>query len=291
MPTAIDRRTFFDIVRKKLFGGTLNAPQVQGMETIISCWERSYQHRTSLPQFAYCLATTKLETAHTMQPIKEHGNTAYFTRMYDINGARPAKARELGNVNPGDGAKFCGRGDVQITGRSNYRKATKRLRELKIIGPDTDFEKNPERVMQPDLACHIMFIGMEEGWFTSITLDRDIDDSIDGDEHADFIRARRIINGTDKAAMIAGYGDNFLAALTASKRTVATVGSPAAPEKPRPAITPQNGTAAVIVTVGLGTAAEAGRRGVSIGQILALFAVTAAVAAIAYIVIRHLRKQ
>jgi len=52
----------------------------------------------------------KHETASTMQPIKEIGNAAYFKRMYDIEGARPAKARELGNIHPGDGAKFCGMG-------------------------------------------------------------------------------------------------------------------------------------------------------------------------------------
>lgn len=209
----IDRKKFFDAVRRQPFGGSLSAKQVNGTETILACWEKSYQHRTSLPQLAYCLATTKHETAHTMQPIREYGNNAYFTRMYDINGSRPAKARELGNLNPGDGAKFCGQGLVQLTGRSNFRRATKRLRELGIIGSDIDFEKTPELVMRPDLACHIMFIGMEEGWFTGTSLDKNIDDKIDGDEHADFIRARRIINGTDRAAQIAAISDQFLVAL------------------------------------------------------------------------------
>jgi predicted chitinase len=36
--------------------------------------------------------------------------------MYDINGRRPAKALKLGNVNPGDGVRFHGRGYVQLTG-------------------------------------------------------------------------------------------------------------------------------------------------------------------------------
>jgi len=61
-----------------------------------------------------------------------------------------------------------------------------------------------------------MFEGMEEGWFTGVKLDDVIDDKIDGDEHADFIRARRIINGSDRAEKIAGYADQFLAALKAA---------------------------------------------------------------------------
>src|SRR3546814_9860137 len=43
---------------------------------------------------AYALATTYHETAGTMLPIKEIGGPAYFTRMYDIRGDRPGKARE-----------------------------------------------------------------------------------------------------------------------------------------------------------------------------------------------------
>jgi hypothetical protein len=40
-----------------------------------------------------------------LRPIKEIGGDAYFKRMYDIEGERPAKARELGNLTPGDGVR------------------------------------------------------------------------------------------------------------------------------------------------------------------------------------------
>lgn len=36
------------------------------------------------------------ETAGTMQPVKEYGGQSCFKRVYDIQGARPAKARDLG---------------------------------------------------------------------------------------------------------------------------------------------------------------------------------------------------
>lgn len=213
-----NRAPFFAYVRDRLFRGFkgLRGPdQIKGLDFILDTWLATYHGRTPPTQFAYVLATAYHETAATMQPIREYGSPAYFTRMYDITGARPGKARELGNLLPGDGAKFPGMGFVQSTGRGNARRATKRLRELGIIGADVDFEKNPELLMEPQYAIHILFIGMEEGWFTGDTLDKEIDPNIDGDEHADEFRARRIVNGADRAELIAGYADTFLRALQA----------------------------------------------------------------------------
>lgn len=210
----IDRAKFFAGVRPMF--GALAQSQVDGMTVILDAWQERYLARTPADQLAYCLATTKHETANTMQPIKEIGNQAYFTRMYDISGSRPAVARRLGNTLIGDGARFCGRGDVQLTGRANYKNATAKLRALGFIDDSTDFVTTPDLVMQPRIAALIMFEGMEDGWFTSVKLDDVIDANIDGDEHADFIRARRIINGSDRAELIAGYADGFLKALTAA---------------------------------------------------------------------------
>jgi len=219
--TALNRKAFFDAVRQDPCGGSLTPDQVKGMDAILDIYESAFRERTSLPQFAYMLGTAFHETACEMQPIKEYGNAAYFKRMYDPKGARPKVARALGNTRPGDGAKFPGMGYVQCTGRGNARKATQRLRELGIIGADIDFEETPELLMRPDLAAAVMFIGMEEGWFTGLDVDDIIDDRIDNDEHADFIRARRIINGTDRAEKIARHASAFLKALIAASAPAA----------------------------------------------------------------------
>jgi putative chitinase len=41
-------------------------------------------------------------------------------RVYGLG--NPKKAKELGNIDPGDGAKFIGRGLIQVTGRASYKK-------------------------------------------------------------------------------------------------------------------------------------------------------------------------
>lgn len=197
----IRRKQFFDTVRRSPFAGSLSQGQVDGMGAILSEWEA--RGLTDLRHLAYMLATAFHETARKMQPINEYGGNAYFRRMYDIRGSRPHVARALGNTVPGDGARFHGRGYVQLTGRANYARASGKL--------GVDFIADPERVLEPRLAAVIMFTGMEEGWFTGKRLADYFNDRL-----TDWTDARRIINGRDRASTIAGYARAFHAALKAA---------------------------------------------------------------------------
>lgn len=192
---------FFDEVRHALFKGKLTQNQVSGITFILEQWDET--GFTNHQWLAYALATAFHETAFTMQPIMEIGGPAYFTRMYDVRGNRPYKARELGNLSPGDGAKYAGRGYVQLTGKTNYNRASQSL--------GIDFVNRPDRVMEPANAAFIMFQGMKDGWFTG----KNFDDYLT-DKRRDYRNARRIINGTDKAGAIAAYAVKFEAALDAS---------------------------------------------------------------------------
>lgn len=194
-----DPAAFFAAVRAAY--GPLNQGQVDGINALLSAmgaarWPRSWA--------AYGLATAWHETAHTMQPIRERGGDAYLARMYDINGQRPGKARELGNINPGDGVRYAGRGHVQLTGKNNYDKAGEAL-GLDLVG-------NPDLALRCDVSCRILVWGMESGAFTGKRLGDYL--PIDGKAgHDAFERARRIINGTDKAAQIAKQALAFDGAL------------------------------------------------------------------------------
>ncbi len=128
---------------------------------------------------AYCLATAWHETAFTVKPIEEYGR---------------------GKGKPYGPSGFWGRGYVQLTWKDNYEKAGKEL--------GVDLVGSPALAMQPDIAAKIMFRGMTEGWFTGKKLSDYFSAGAD-----DPINARRIINGTDRAAQVAGYHRVFLAAL------------------------------------------------------------------------------
>ena len=197
----MNQKAFFDACRKGVMGPTLDGDEVSGAGAILDAMAGA-----PLAYTAYALATAWHETAHTMQPIREFGGTAYLRRMYDVEGQNPDRARKMGNVTPGDGPRYCGRGYVQLTWRSNYRKAAEKL--------GYPLEGNPELAMRPDIAAQIMRRGMAEGWFTGKSF-RSYLPAEGPATLAEFKAARRIINGTDKADLIAGYAVKFQAALAA----------------------------------------------------------------------------
>lgn len=148
---------------------------------------------------AYALATCWHESS--LMPIKEKGGAAYLSK-YDTG----PLAKRLGNTPEadGDGVFFAGRGLVQITGRYNYTKAGEAL--------GVDLLSDPDKALDPDNAVRILIWGLEGGKFTGIALK---DCITERGTHDSFVKARRIVNGTDRAQQIAGHAERFQAALDA----------------------------------------------------------------------------
>ena len=208
----VNREKLFASVRHSVFGGRLRQAQVDGINIVLATWDASAFE--DLRWLAYMLGTDYHETAATMQPIKEYGNVAYFTHLYDVRGKRPDVARRMGNTAPGDGPKYCGRGFVQLTWKNNYARAGELL-GIDLVG-------QPDLAMKADVAAKIMFEGMTDAAiifedqasadpafsFTGKTLE----DYFNG-QTEDWINARRIINGTDHAVMIAETAKEFYGAL------------------------------------------------------------------------------
>jgi predicted chitinase len=219
----INRKAFFDAVRPRLFSGAMAQAQVDGLEVLLTTWERDYRDEVTISQLAYILATAYHETARTMQPVKEFGGAAYLANNYDVTGKNPERARKHGNDKVGDGIKYAGRGYVQLTWKNNYRRMGQ------LLG--VDLVAFPDRAMEPVLAARIMFDGMVDGIFTG----RKLTDYIKGDL-VDYVNVRRIVNGTDRAELIAGYARQFEAALRASHVTgvVTKPASPVTPPDPPP---------------------------------------------------------
>lgn len=197
-----DPVAFFDALRHGLLGPTLSAEEVKGTNAILEAMEGA-----PLSWIAYALATAFHETASTMQPIKEFGGPIYFTRMYDVTGARPQLAVKYGNTCQGDGAKYAGRGYVQLTWKSNYKRAADEC--------GVDLVAYPDKAMDPKIAAKIMRCGMEEGWFTGKRFDSYLPTGNAKGTRGEFIYARNIINGNDKAQKIADHALEFQRALVA----------------------------------------------------------------------------
>ncbi len=198
---------FYDWLRgNKMMGPKISTAEFDGCSRIIYSFGCA---GAPVSYLAYGLATTYLETAGTMEPINERGGNAYFTRLYDITGSRSKMARDHGNVKPGDGIKFHGRGYAQMTWFVNYDRATKKLRAL---GYDVDLVADPDRALEPEIAAIILVYGMMEGWFTGRKLSDDLPRTGPA-SIAQFIRSRDIINGVDKQNEIAVYANDWQTAL------------------------------------------------------------------------------
>lgn len=208
----MNRASFFNVIRENLgrqLDGDpdkdLSVEQVSGLTFLLDRFEADAR-LTDVRWKANMLAQAWHETAYRMQPILEYGDAAYFNKRYGP-GTKVGKvlgndkAVALGISKPG--AWFRGRGYIQITGYTNYKKFAD------LLGIDLVME--PDLALEPDNAYEILVQGMVGGLFTGVGLPKFFNDIFD-----DPRRARRIVNGMDKADTIAGYHRIFLEAFNAA---------------------------------------------------------------------------
>lgn len=214
----MNRAAFYAAIRETLFRGGLKQSQVTTLEALL---DEAEVRRTKLGRLAYILATAKHEPGEDMTPRSE--NLFYSTpgRIRDVWKSRfPSVAsaapyvknpRALANKvyngrmgnRPGtdDGWTYRGRCFVQLTGRDNYERAGKEL-GIDLLG-------NPDRALEIPVAVDLIFSGMEGGWFTGRSL-------ADAEKVPGYEDDREVVNGRDRAALIAGYATAFEGALRAS---------------------------------------------------------------------------
>lgn len=132
------------------------------------------ENRLNSPQMVvYALATIAAETA-SFVPLCEM-RSKYNTNHTRFD--RYENRKDLGNIQPGDGARFIGRGFVQLTGRNNYRIYGERIGH--------DLENNPEKANEPMVAAKILAL---------FIADRElkIKEALSA---ADYQKARKLVNG------------------------------------------------------------------------------------------------
>lgn len=123
------------------------------------------------------LASIRAET-ESFLPVSEgqsRFNTSPGGKPFDLYDMR----RDLGNHGPPDGARFCGRGFIQLTGRANY------LRCGQMIGLGGKLAQNPELANEPKTAARLLAAFLKGR-------ERQIKEAL---VEQDFRAARRLVNG------------------------------------------------------------------------------------------------
>lgn len=203
----MDATTFFAYARRAPFGGRLTQGQIDGMNALFRCWD---SHKIPAPDkrhLAYILASVFHETGGRMVPVRETfastdaGAIAALDKAY--------KAGRLGQVSKpywrkgANGKAYFGRGDIQLTHEENYKVLGERI--------GVDLVGNPSLALDLDISAEIAIVGMLEGLFTGKKLTDYFNLKKD-----DPVGARAVVNGRDKAKLIAGYYKSFLDGLEAA---------------------------------------------------------------------------
>lgn len=184
----MDEGAFFTVMRRL---GTLKPSQVSGTQAILAASKGSW-----LSHMAYMLATAWHETAATMQPVRE----AYWL-------SEEWRRKNLRYW------PWYGRGYVQLTWEANYRKADAECAGAGMCKTG-QIMATPDLVMRPDISAFIMRKGMDEGWFTGVTM-RKVMPNAGSATRQQYMDARTIINARDKADLIEDYAQIFEDALQA----------------------------------------------------------------------------
>lgn len=189
----INRALFYKKFRKEF--GALKQFQVNGFEAIFNEWDA--RGHSDIRWLSYMLATAWHETATQMQAIEEFGKGKNYKYGKKI------KHSGVSYIAPNK--LYYGRGLVQLTWYENYELMGR------LLG--IDLLKNPELALALDTAVKIMFEGMLRGAssigdFTGKCLEMYFNDKVNNP-----IAARKIINGNDKAILIAEHHNKFMLCL------------------------------------------------------------------------------
>lgn len=269
----INRRIFFDKIRLDPFRGALAPQTVNGCSAILDEWER--RGLRDLRWLADMLATARGECGPNMLPVREGFASSDDAARAYVNRQGYRYAKEV------NGHVYYGRGLVQLTWDYNYKKMGDLL--------NIDLVNNPDEALKPHVAAAIMFEGMIRGTFTGKKLADYFNATV-----TDWINARRIINGTDKAAQFAAWARSFHAALTAAS-DVAAPSPDVEPVPPKPQPKPANIPGAGGAIVGTGAtvivADQAQKRGASTAEIATFIICGLLVSVAAFFILRNWWKK
>jgi putative chitinase len=204
----MDMTTFFDRLRPTIFGGSIPQSAVDSSNIIIEYWNTSFPDgdEASDARLAYVLATVVAEVGRNMRPVRETFASS------DAQARARLSHKSYAQSVPPHGHAYYGRGFVQLTWLSNYRR-----QENKLGVPLVEY---PDLALRTDIALQVLVNGMMAGDFNASG--RGLEYYVNANGY-DFVNARRTVNILDRATEIAGYANSFLDAIvSASEATYRT---------------------------------------------------------------------
>lgn len=177
----------------KLQGFALNKEQLDNIDIILKAITKNGVKRKR--QIAYIFATIFHESAR-----KEiiNGKKVY-RRIVCVEEIGKGKGKRYGKKVKYSGETYTtpdklyyGRGFIQLTWYELYALFGKKI--------GIDLLANPDLALQPNVASEIAVLGMRDGLFTGVSLEKYFNDT-----KTDPINARKIINSLDNAKNIEKY--------------------------------------------------------------------------------------
>ena len=173
------RDIFFQLYKKELdTNHQLTQLEVDSLDLLLDVYEEKNSLFT-IQQRAYIFATIFHESAGTMRPVKE---AFWMTEEW-----RKKNLRYF---------PYYGRDFVHTTWAANYAKFSAVV--------EIDLVKYPERISEPKIAMKILIYGFQNGTWTGKKITEFINP-----KKCLYIAARKCINGTDRAELIATYATKF----------------------------------------------------------------------------------
>lgn len=222
----IHRGQFYARLRKDtwLFQGGLRQTAIDTLDAILD--ETELRGITDYRLPAYMMSTARGEVGVGMSPVREGFSQSDAQARAYVKKNFPRYSMIV------NGHMYYGRGLVQLTWERNY------IVMGTLLG--IDLKNNPDMALESGVAVQILFEGMMRGVsgkgdFTGKALEDYFNSTIE-----DWVNARRIINGVDRAQQFAAFGRRFYQHLQASLEVdVPTpAAQPAPPEQPEEPYSP-----------------------------------------------------
>lgn len=212
----MDLPTFYTYVRNSPFGGRLTQEQVNGTEELLAAWRECGDGDNR--KLAYILAGVFHETGGRMVPVREGFATTDAGARRAVKKLFDQGRIKTNYAEPVNGVSYYGRGRIQNTWERNYRKLAERFDVPLIDDPDL-------LIRDGALDARVTVVGHMEGLWANRSKSAGgapykLSDYFNGNT-ADPKGARRIVNGTDKASLIATHYEAFLAAIEEARRVFA----------------------------------------------------------------------